>query len=207
MTPEAVTRKGRPDRPLTITEQARRAQLVRVTIDLVARHGHAGTSLARIAEAADLSKAAVLYHFPSKDAVVRAAYATVIEALTTAVGAAVAQRDGAAALEAYVRSLVGHLRTHPDHARMIIEAISGEAGGDDGPRATSRQRSVADLIEAARSAGDYREQTDPDLLAVLLNGAIDAIVAEQLARPEFDSARAADELVDLVNRAYRNPPR
>ncbi|RLK25109.1 TetR family transcriptional regulator [Micromonospora sp. M71_S20] len=206
MTRDAATRKDRSRRPLTITEQARRAQLVRVTTDLVARHGYAGTSLARIAEAAGLSKAAVLYHFPSKDAVVQAAYATVIEALIADVGAAVEQASGAAAVAAYVRSLVAHLRMHPEHARMIIEAVTEETGISDGPDAPSRRRSVADLIEAARSAGDYREDTDADLLAIVVNGAIDAIVAEQLARPGFDGGRAADELIGILDRAYRRRP-
>ncbi|MDO3704845.1 helix-turn-helix domain-containing protein [Micromonospora sp. C28SCA-DRY-2] len=202
MTPDA-TRRDRADRPLTLTEQARRAQLIRVTTDLVARHGYAGTSLARIAEAAGLSKAAVLYHFPSKDAVVRAAYAAAIEALVAEVGAAVEAASGADALAAYVRSLVAHLRAHPEHARMIVEAIAEETGVTDRPDAPSRRQSVAALVEAARSTGDYRPDVDPDLAAVLVNGAVDAIVAEQLARPDFDSGRAADELVELLDRSYR----
>jgi AcrR family transcriptional regulator len=193
--------QGRAGRPLTLTEQARRAQLIRVTIDLVAAHGYAGTSLARIAEAAEISKAAVLYHFPSKDAVVQAAYATVIDQLTAEVGSAVEAQTGAAALRAYIHSLVGYLRGSPAHARMIIEAIGAEAGGTDGPNASSRWQSVAALVDGAKAAGDYRAEPDSRITAVVINGAIDAVVAEQLADPEFDSARAAEAIVDLVDRA------
>ena len=52
----------------TFTERARRQQLIGVTIEQVAQRGFAGASLARIAEAAGITKAAVLYHFGSKDA-------------------------------------------------------------------------------------------------------------------------------------------
>jgi AcrR family transcriptional regulator len=193
--------QGRAGRPLTLTERARRAQLIRVTIDLVATHGYAGTSLARIAEAAEISKAAVLYHFPSKDAVVRAAYATVIDQLTAQVGSAVEAETGAAALRAYIRSLIAYLRGSPAHARMIIEAIGAEAGGTDSPNAASRWQSVAALIDGARAAGDYRDEPESRTTAVIVNGAIDAVVAEQLADPGFDSAQAAEAIVDLVDRA------
>ncbi|SCF26084.1 TetR/AcrR family transcriptional regulator [Micromonospora chokoriensis] len=198
---DATSAQVRAAKPLTITEQARRAQLIGVTIDLVARHGYPGTSLARIAEAAGISKAAVLYHFPSKDAVVQTAYASVLESLTAYVGAEVGARSGAPAVEAYVRSLVAYLRNHPDHTRMIVEALSGETGISDTPNARSRREAVAGLIEAARAAGDYRQSIDPQTTAVIVNGAIDAIVSERLADPDFDSRHAAEELVTMLRRS------
>lgn len=179
-------------KPLTLTEQARRAQLIGVTIDLVARHGYAGTSLARIAEAAGLSKAAVLYHFPAKDAVIRAAYQTVIDKLTAEVGAAVEGASGAGALAAYIRALVGFLAGNPAYARMIIDAMIEDDEVTDTPNAPSRRQSVAALVEAAAPT------RNPQTTAVIINGAIDAIVNETLTDPTFDAARAADDLVALV---------
>ncbi|MFI7080094.1 TetR/AcrR family transcriptional regulator [Micromonospora sp. NPDC049903] len=192
-----------PGKPLTITEQARRAQLIGVTIDLIARHGYTGTSLIRIAEGAGISKAAVLYHYPSKDAVVRAAYDSVLEDLTTRVAAAVEAASGAAAVEAYIRSLTGYLTEHPTHTRMIVEAIGSAPTVDDLPNAPSRQQSVAALIAAARDAGDYRPDIDPDATAVIMNGALDAIVSQNLTAPDFDTARAAEYLIDLLRRSLR----
>jgi AcrR family transcriptional regulator len=192
-----------PAKPLTITEQARRAQLIGVTIDLISRHGYAGTSLARIAEAAEISKAAVLYHFPSKDAVVRAAYESVLQELAAQVGTAVEAETGAAAVEAYIRSLTGYLARHPTHTRMIVEAIAEAPAVDDTPNAPSRRQSVAALIAAARDAGDYRADVDPVLTAVIMNGALDAIVSENLTDPAFDTATAAEYLIDLLRRTLR----
>jgi AcrR family transcriptional regulator len=190
-------------RPLTITEQARRAQLIGVTIELVARHGYPGTSLARIAEAAGISKAAVLYHFATKDAVVQAAYGSVLESLTGYVGAAVDAASGAAAVEAYIRALVGYLHDHPAHTRMIVEGLSGDTGIDDTPDAPGRREVVAALIDAAKEAGDYRPGVDPQVTAVIVNGAIDAIVSANLADPGFDTTHAAEELIGMLRAALR----
>jgi AcrR family transcriptional regulator len=189
-------------RPSTFIEQARRAQLIDATIDLLARHGYAGTSLARIAESAKISKATVLYHFPSKDAVVRAAYESVIEGLTAYVGAAVGPHAGAAALEAYIRSLVGHLHERPERARVIAEAIQSDEEVTDRPDSTARWQSVADFVTAASAAGDYRSDIDPRATAIMINGAIDAIVAERMADPAFDTPGAAEQLIAMLRRAW-----
>ncbi|GAB7040185.1 MULTISPECIES: TetR/AcrR family transcriptional regulator [Catenuloplanes] len=182
-------------KPLTLTEQARRAQLIGVAIETVAAHGYGGTSLARIAEAAGISKAAVLYHFPSKDAVLRAAYASVLESLVAHVGAAVEPHTGAAAVEAYIRALVGYTRLHPDHTRMIIESLVAEVDPPGGP---GRHETVAGLVTAAVAAGDYPAGTDVRTTAVIVNGAVDAIVSAGLADPAFDTARAAEQLITML---------
>ncbi|MDP9799580.1 AcrR family transcriptional regulator [Catenuloplanes nepalensis] len=186
-------------KPLTLTEQARRAQLIGVAIDLVAAHGYAGTSLARIAEAAGISKAAVLYHFPSKDGVVQAAYTTVLESLIEFVGAAVEPHTGAAAVEAYIRSLVGYMRLHPTHTRMIIESLVAEADAPGGP---GRHETMAGLLTAAAKVGDYRRGIDSQVTAVIVNGAIDAIVSTGLTDPAFDTAQAAEELIRMLNGTF-----
>ena len=49
------------------TRQARRRQLIEATIDCLARHGYAHTTLAVVAEAAGLSQGVVIFHFESKE--------------------------------------------------------------------------------------------------------------------------------------------
>lgn len=187
----------------TFTEQARRAQLVGVTIALIAEHGYAGCSLQRIAEAAGITKAAVIYHFASKRAVIRAAYDTVIAGLTAEVGALIAQATTPAGqVDAYVRGLVGHLGAHPDHVRVIVEALDDDhdTGIPDRPHSPERWRPLADLIDAARTAGAYRPDLDARTTAIMLSGAIDAVVAEFLADRSFDTGAAADAVVDMLHR-------
>jgi hypothetical protein len=104
------------------------------------------------------------------------------------------------ALEAYIRSLIGYFHGHPHHARMIVEAMLGADGVTDRPYAPSRRQTVVDLIDAAKAAGHYRPTIDSFNTAVIIDGAIDAIVSQRLGDPDFDSTRAAEELVDLLGR-------
>jgi TetR/AcrR family transcriptional regulator len=180
---------------LTLIERARRAQLIEVTIELVADRGYAGASLAAIAERAGITKAAVLYHFPTKAAVVRAAHEHVLTALVADVAAAVEAADTANRPAAYVRSMVGHLREHPRHTRMIIEAMVHDDGDHD---PAARWRPLAQLIDAARLArggGDIDTRTT----AIIVGGGIDAIVAEQLHDPDYDTAAAAEHLIEMLD--------
>ncbi|WP_432887619.1 TetR/AcrR family transcriptional regulator [Kribbella sp. CA-245084] len=184
-------------RNLTFTEEARRAQLIDVTTELVADHGYAATSLGRIAEGAGITKAGVLYHFASKQALVEAAHARVLSELVEAVGAAVDAAGPADAPAAYIRSMVGHLRERPRHVRMIVEAMTSVA-----PLADSKARwsAVADLIAAARDARGLTGEVDLRSAALVIGGGIDAIVSESLGDPAYDAAAAAELLVGVVER-------
>lgn len=187
--------KGREGKPPTLTERARRAQLIEVAIEQVAEHGYAGTSLSRIAEGAGITKAAVLYHFSTKDAVIRAAYDHVLDALVRTVGAAVDAADVAAKPAAYARAMIGHLRERPRHTRMLIETAIG-TGAEHAPEA--RWRPLAELLDAAVAARAGRA-IDPRTTAIVLGGAIDAIVAERLRDPGYDTAAAAGELAAMID--------
>ena len=187
----------RDDRAGTFTEQARREQLLSVTVDQVASHGVAGASLARIAEAAGITKAAVLYHFTSKDALIAAAHAHVLESLVGVVGAAVDAADTADRPIAYVRSMIAHLRDNPGHTGVRVAVAMN--GTDDHTR-PERWRPLAHLLEAAASAAGARRLTGAEAraLAVIVGGAIDGIVAERVDDEEFDVEQASDLLVALL---------
>lgn len=188
--------RDRGRRELTLTEKARRAQLIEVTVEQIAAHGYGGTSLSRIADGADITKAAVLYHFPSKSAVVRAAYEHVLESLVGRVGSAVEEAGPQRAPAAYIRAMIGYLRDNPGHTRVIIEARTHDEGGHE---PSERWGPVAGLLASAR--GDRPGGDGPDLrtMAIIVGGAIDAIVAEQLADPDYDTAAAAEQLVDMLS--------
>ncbi|MEV4280942.1 TetR/AcrR family transcriptional regulator [Actinoplanes xinjiangensis] len=197
------TGRQSPDRQLTFTEQARRAQLVDVTIRVIAEHGYAGCSLQRIADAAGITKAAVIYHFATKRAVVRAAYDTVIAGLTDHVGALITQATTPAGrVDAYVRGLIGYMGANPDHVRVIVEALDDDhdTGIADRPHSPERWRPLADLINAAKNARVYRQDLDARITAIVLGGAIDAVVAEFLTDRSFDTDTAADAVVDMLHR-------
>lgn len=181
---------------LTLIERARRAQLIGVTIELVAERGYAGASLAAIAERAGITKAAVLYHFPTKVAVVRAAHEHVLSALVDDVARAVDAADVADRPAAYVRAMVGHLREHPRHTRMITEAMVHDDVEHD---PAARWRPLAELVDAARLARGAGGDTDVRTTAIIVGGGVDAIVAERLRDPDYDTAAAAEQLIRMLD--------
>ncbi|WP_150236454.1 TetR/AcrR family transcriptional regulator [Nocardiopsis quinghaiensis] len=200
MTREGPGSAPREPREPTLTEQARRAQLIDVTVRLIAEHGNAGTSLARIAEAAGITKAAVLYHFRSKDALVRAAHESALTGLVEHVGGAVGSVGAERAPAAYVRSMVGYLRDRPGHTRVIVDAV---ADSED-RRSSERWRPLADLMHAARQAHGTGTEAGSALdlrtTALIVGGGIDAIVAEHLDHPGYDPLAAAEVLVAMLDR-------
>lgn len=178
----------------TFTERTRRAQLIAVTRDLIAENGYSGTSLQRIADAAGITKAAVLYYFPTKADVFFAAYDDVVSALVDDVRTAVAAAPPPAAPAAYIRAMIRHLKEHPRHVRVFAEAIEHGTRPYDH---RERWRSLAELIEAA--AHDRGETIrDARAVAIIIGGAIDGIITEQLDDPAFDSLEAGETLIAML---------
>ncbi|WP_019202794.1 TetR/AcrR family transcriptional regulator [Tsukamurella sp. 1534] len=185
----------------TFTQRGRRAQIVDVTIGLLADQGYDGISLAQIAHGAGVSKATVLYHFEDKAAVVRAAYEHVVTELVGAVGAAVDAVGAADRPAAYVRSMIAHLAEHPAHTRTSIEALTHATEERD---TAARWRPLAELIAAARrdrGGGPAEDAAHDDRTgALIVGGAIDAVASEKLADPGYDATAAADRIVEILDR-------
>lgn len=204
--PSPVQRRRKGDDPPTFIEAARREQITSLAIDLIAEHGYSGTSLAGIAEAAGISKAAVLYHFGSKDAVLEAAYARVMSGVTDSVGAAMSNSPSAAdSVEAYVRSLVDYIVANPTHMRIVVEVLQTDELGQrgaapDAADAPPRWGPLADAMTRAQRTGEFR-RFDSRTYAIVLGSAIDGVFAESLADPAFDLGSAVDDVIDLFRRA------
>ena len=71
-------------------EEARRAQLIEVTIDSLAEVGYVGTTLAQIARRAGVSAGLVAHYFGDKDGLLEAAFRTLSRSLARRVGARLA---------------------------------------------------------------------------------------------------------------------
>lgn len=192
-------------RPLTFTEEARRRQIIDCTIGLIAEKGHAGASLSAIAASAGISKAAVLYHFTSKDNVVVAAFGHVLEGYVASVSEQVdAASDAEGMLVAYIRGSMGYLRDHPTHVRVLAEGLERSGVAEPGsPGAASRWQSVAAILTDGQRAGQFRP-FDAKVLAIAIGGALDAVVAEWITDPAMDLDAAAAELETAVLAAIRS---
>ncbi|MFC9233229.1 TetR/AcrR family transcriptional regulator [Streptomyces decoyicus] len=208
-------RRGAGPDALTFTERARRQQLIDATIDLISTRGYPATSLSAIAERAGLSKAAVLYHFSSKDNLTRAALEQVMDQFGAYVTERVAQAAGPRdAIVAYVRAMIGYQQAHRRQVRVITEMLLDDGGGTSrsseaesggGTRLKTpgshdtrgRWQALADLLEEGRRAGALRE-FDTRTVALAVGGAIDGVIAHWLVHPELDLDAAAAELEEFT---------
>ncbi|MER6844070.1 TetR/AcrR family transcriptional regulator [Streptomyces platensis] len=194
-----------PDEP-TFTERARRRQLIDATIDLISTRGYPATSLSAIAERAGLSKAAVLYHFSSKDNLTRAALEQVIGQFSAYVTERLARAAGPReAIVAYVRAMIGYQQANRRQVRVITEMLLDDDGGTrlktPGSHDTHRRwRRLAELLTEGQKAGVLRE-FDTQTVALAIGGAIDGVIAHWLAHPELDLDAAAAELEEFTLRA------
>ncbi|RLU81612.1 TetR family transcriptional regulator [Streptomyces griseocarneus] len=194
--------------PETFRERARRQQIIECTIDLISTRGYPATSLSAIAEEAGISKAAVLYHFSSKDNLTRTALTQVLEQFTTYVDERVRQEsDPLAAVVAYVRAMISYQQAHRRHVRVITEMLLDDEGGTrlkaPGSHDThGRRQALARLLAAGQEAGQLR-RFDPDAVALAIGGAIDGVISHWLAHPGFDLDAAADELETFTLAAIR----
>ncbi|MCK7626371.1 TetR/AcrR family transcriptional regulator [Streptomyces sp. RS10V-4] len=183
----------------TFTERARRRQLIECTIDLISTRGYPATSLSAIAERAGVSKAAVLYHFTSKDNLTRAALTQVMAEFSAYVRERVERApDPLAALLAYVRAMIGYQRDNRRHVRVITEMLLDDGGGtrlkNPGSHDThDRWQSLAALLADGQRAGVLRE-FDTRTVALAIGGAIDGVIGHWLVHPDLDLDAAAAEL-------------
>ncbi|MFD9902957.1 TetR/AcrR family transcriptional regulator [Streptomyces sp. NPDC059063] len=207
----ASRRDGRRADTLTFTEQARRTQLIECTIDLISTRGYPATSLAAIADQAGLSKAAVLYHFTSKDNLTQATLTHVLDQFGAYVTERVAaEEDPRDAVIAYVRAMVGYQQANRRHVRVITEMLLDDGGGTrlktPGSHDTAgRWQALADLLAAGRSTGRFRA-FDPTVVSLAVGGAIDGVISHWLAHPDLDLDAAADELVTFTLNAIDRTP-
>ncbi|MFF2811910.1 TetR/AcrR family transcriptional regulator [Streptomyces sp. NPDC058000] len=183
----------------TFTERARRQQLIDCTIDLISTRGYPATSLSAIAERAGVSKAAVLYHFSSKDNLTRAALTQVLDQFGGYVRERVERApDPLAAVVAYVHAMIGYQRDNRRQVRVITEMLLDDDGGTrlktPGSHDTyDRWQALAALLTEGQQAGVLRE-FDPRTVALAIGGAIDGVIGHWLAHPDLDLDAAAAEL-------------
>lgn len=176
-------------------------------IEVIAEEGFAQASLARIAQRAGVAKSVVLYHFANKDELVEQVLSAVATASAQELPARLATVTTARdKLRVILESLVEFLDTHrtyslaaletwnltrslPGRLRLVAER---EAGADD----------IRDLLIEGQRNGEFGE-FDPQVMALMVRQAIDAIGLELALNPHVDLTAFGAELVAMFDRATR----
>ncbi|WP_410657864.1 TetR/AcrR family transcriptional regulator [Amycolatopsis sp. lyj-112] len=192
---------------LSVTEAARRAQIVGATIATISDVGYHKTSFAKIKERAGLSSTRIIsYHFTNKAGLMQAV-------VTTATGMKdkfLEERiqgtsDRAGLLRGYVESEIAFLGAYPELVRVMVEMAS--SGSD-----TEGWFMSALIVEEFRTGRLERQLSQgqqesafgdfaPDVMALSIAQAIDGVAAKFAADRKLDLERYGRELADLFIKA------
>ncbi|MFI6325295.1 TetR/AcrR family transcriptional regulator [Nonomuraea sp. NPDC050556] len=166
---------------------ARRERILAIAIQEFAENGYRGTSLARIAERAELSQAGVLHHFRSKERLLIAVldYRDQLDLERFNYG----DQHGIAMLRS-LADVVEHNARIPGLVQLF-SVISGEAVTADHPGHTwakeryRRLRSeVAGALRRGAEAGEFRTDLDAEAHADRLIAMMDGLQTQWLIDPE-----------------------
>jgi AcrR family transcriptional regulator len=194
-----------------------REEILAAARDVLLKKGLAGLTLAAVARQLHLTKAALYYYFPSKDAL---AHELIYQSLANhaeAVEAAVRDASsGADAIEALIRASAAHYSSRLDELRLsyLVPQIGAAVTQPFSPDELARIRpfndlmygTVGDKIAADQRAGRSDRDVDGRRLAFLAHMAVIGFLVIQGLVEVADSApliHAQADMVDELVRTFR----
>uniref|UniRef100_UPI0031DD6221 TetR/AcrR family transcriptional regulator n=1 Tax=Saccharothrix mutabilis TaxID=33921 RepID=UPI0031DD6221 len=185
-------------RAKSVTEQARRAQIVGAAIETVAELGYAATSFKQIATRAGLSSTGLIsYHFKGKQELVDEVYAEVLRRYADFVMGFLDRSDTVAGeLRAFLVANLRFMRAHRSHtvALMQVRPHVSVRGRDED------HRRMADLLREGQRSGEFRE-FDADTMAIFVLALRNGVLARAAEDEALDLDLCERELLTLVERA------
>lgn len=188
-----------------------RARILEAALQLIADAGYAGATNARIAEAARLTRGAMLYHFPTREALVEAVIEHIQAARTQLFHSAATRRPAGADASDYAIDAYWRLLHEP--AFVAFAELESAARTDPWLEAAIRPAQAAfDRAQLGESMGPLvqagvgpRFQASRDLARFVLEGLARATLADEA------DGRAA-RLIEVIKRAThalnrKGPPR
>jgi AcrR family transcriptional regulator len=148
------------DKPLRKDAARNREKLLAAAVGLFAERGTEG-SLEEVAKRAGVGIGTLYRHFPTRDALVEAAYRNEVAQLRTAADELLAELPPDAALEAWMRRFV----EYGTAKRGMRDALQSIAGGSASLFADTRGQvteAVAVLLRAGAEAGTLRADVEPE---------------------------------------------
>lgn len=166
---EPMAQKPRPGRP---KDPVRRQRILDAALGAFAAHGYAGTSLSDVAAAVPVSKAAVLHHFGTKEALYFAVLSETLGDLGGMVAAASGGGSFDAGLDRLGETVVDYFGARPGAAKLVVTELIGRGPFTQGPgaeRVAAALRAVTEFLRHGMDAGAVARQP-PEHLAMTIIG-------------------------------------
>lgn len=188
----------------TLTEQARRAQIIAAAIETIAELGYSRASFAQIAKRAGLSSTGLIsYHFTNKKdldwEIVKEIYGRLMHHMSEAMAGISHPQT---ALVAYIEGLIGFMKIEP----FALQAMAGIVmhGGVDYDADSERESisGIGEILRWGQAEGLFRA-FDIQVMATTIQRSLDGIPLAQSTNPDLDLDTYAQELVELFTLATR----
>lgn len=189
----------------------RREEIVQAALRVVARHGAAGLSAARVARQVGLSPAAIYRHFEGMDAVLSA----VLDFIEARLHAHIADVRGrsAGAFDQLHELLRRHVRLIRENEAIPQIVFSEQVYSGKPDHRARLQRliqgyleRVGDLIREGQATGEIRADVAPETAAMMFLGLIQpAAVFWHISEGRFDVTGSAERGWDIYRRGLTPP--
>jgi len=167
------------------------AQIVQAAIRVLARQGYARTSLMDIAKEAGMSKGAVHYHFPTKDALIQVVLATACDAVATRTINAweAGGKDPLGALRSSLEEL-WRVRAEKTDEALVVADLLAQSQYDEvlQPKLAAYYRDAASQVHEHIMqhivAVGLKPKVPPEVLPRILLGLLDGLVMQAFVDPD-----------------------
>lgn len=190
-------------------EEARRAQIVEHTIEVLADVGYSHASLALIAEHAGVSKGVISYHFKGKADLIDEVERDVTRTMRAAIVPRVeAQTTPGGMLQEFIRANLDYMRVQRSRVLAGIEIFFMRTHGSDRRPDYGMfdyepmLENLALILAAGQASGEFTT-FDTRVMAVTIWSAIEGALTQWSADPALDLEQYAGELVSLFDRTTR----
>ncbi len=194
-------RPGRPAQPVP------RSVFLAAARRVFAEDGYDGATVARIAEVAGVTKAAVLHHFESKEALYALTLGTIADDLGRLVAAAAAEPgDFGARLDALGARIVRALGADPHAARLLVREFVDARPHLDRSETGYVARAVHEtraLLAAGIAAGELAAQDPGHLAGSIIGLHLFWFAAPVVTGRLVDGATPGEDLVEARVRAVQ----
>jgi AcrR family transcriptional regulator len=191
----------------SVTEQARRAQIVEAAIATVAEVGYARASFARIAARAGISSTGLIsYHFAGRAELIGEVVHHVVGLISDFVGNRMrGQPDPPTALRAYLEANVAFVVEHRAAMRALTEIFLNGGVDYGAPEEQAATSPLEEILRSGQHSGDFRS-FDPVIMASVVQRAVDGLPLLLVTHPDLDPAAYAAEVTTLFDLATRRAP-
>jgi AcrR family transcriptional regulator len=195
---------------LSVTEAARRAQIIGATIGVIHDLGYRKATFAKIRERAGLSSTRLIsYHFTSKAGLMQAVLSTVVETkngyLAERTHGELDPADRVGYLRAHIETSIAFLRAYPECVRVLTE-VAANADDAEGWSMTKvliddmRVHGLARQLKQGQAEGAFGRFT-PEVMAMSIAQAVDGVAAAYAADPALDLEGYGREVADAFVKA------